>query len=111
MKALLTLILMLLLFGTALSEPDLGRELYLKHCQTCHGPEGQGDGPTAPYLPVTPRDLTRRPYKNGCGPGAVVQTVKEGFEKSGMPAFKSTLTEAEIWSLAHYVRSLQGGCP
>ena len=35
-----------------------GRALFLKHCATCHGPGGKGDGPAAAFGMVTPRDLT-----------------------------------------------------
>lgn len=94
----------------AVAEPELGRELYQRHCQTCHGPQGLGDGPTAEFLPVAPRNLTVRPYRFGCGTGAVAGTVSRGIKESGMPAFEKTLTQSEIWELARYVTGLQAGC-
>lgn len=35
-----------------------GRDLYLRHCASCHGPEGRGDGPLAASLKQPPSDLT-----------------------------------------------------
>ncbi len=35
-----------------------GRDLYVRECARCHGPEGRGDGPDAPFFSPAPRDLT-----------------------------------------------------
>lgn len=102
--------IVLLLALPASAQPELGRQLFETHCQMCHGEAGRGDGPAAGALAVAPRDLTRRPYKNGCGPGAIVRTLHTGFPTSGMPSFAETLSQDELWALARYVRSLQGGC-
>jgi mono/diheme cytochrome c family protein len=39
-------------------EANTGRELYLKYCSSCHGPEGKGKGPVTPVLKVKVPDLT-----------------------------------------------------
>lgn len=39
-------------------ETDPGRFLFRVHCQSCHGPEGRGDGVMVKVLTVTPPDLT-----------------------------------------------------
>lgn len=41
-----------------------GQALYLRHCVTCHGVEGKGDGPMSPVLLVQPKDLTRLSVEN-----------------------------------------------
>ncbi|GGA96625.1 c-type cytochrome [Allosediminivita pacifica] len=55
-----TLCLLALLIPTALSAQDAesGRELYMTHCATCHGADGQGDGPMASVLLIQPTNLT-----------------------------------------------------
>ena len=35
-----------------------GRALYLRHCASCHGESGRGNGPVAASLSVPPTDLT-----------------------------------------------------
>lgn len=35
-----------------------GRDLYMRHCATCHGLEADGDGPMAPILLVQPTALS-----------------------------------------------------
>lgn len=41
-----------------------GRETYLKYCASCHGRQGEGDGPVSRYLKVKVADLTRLRSKN-----------------------------------------------
>lgn len=36
-----------------------GQILYIRHCASCHGPGGEGDGPLAASLTRPPADLTR----------------------------------------------------
>ena len=38
---------------------DMGSELYLQYCASCHGVDGQGKGAVAGTLKVRPADLTR----------------------------------------------------
>jgi hypothetical protein len=40
-----------------LEEPS-GRQVYLRHCASCHGESGRGDGPVAASLKRPPSDLT-----------------------------------------------------
>ena len=38
--------------------PPTGEELYVRHCASCHGISGKGDGPVAPSLGKPTPDLT-----------------------------------------------------
>ena len=106
------LILLILSFQVCLAQEGAsdGQQLFKIHCQTCHGALGKGDGPAAQALEPPPRDLTRRPYKQGCGPGAIFSTLQNGVPQSAMPSFSKTLSEDEMWALSRYVRALQSGC-
>ena len=42
----------------AAEPPPTGQILFLRHCASCHGPEGRGDGPLAASLKRPPADLT-----------------------------------------------------
>ena len=44
---------------------ELGAEVFLRRCATCHGESGRGDGPTAGALRVPPADLTRIAARRG----------------------------------------------
>lgn len=42
-----------------------GQEIYMRHCATCHGVDGQGDGPMSPVLIPQPTNLTQLSRRNG----------------------------------------------
>lgn len=46
-------------------EEPAGREVYLRHCASCHGEAGRGDGPVATTLRRAPADLTAIAQRNG----------------------------------------------
>lgn len=81
-----------------------GRELFRKNCETCHGQEGQGDGPAASFLRKRPQDLSTLAPPPYFPDGVVAYRIANG--KDVMPAWKNTLSEREIWDLINYIRSL-----
>lgn len=42
-----------------------GRDLFMRHCASCHGEEGKGNGPAAAALKNPPADLTRISLTHG----------------------------------------------
>jgi mono/diheme cytochrome c family protein len=44
---------------------ETGRALFLRHCASCHGASGRGDGPAAPELKKAPADLTHIASRRG----------------------------------------------
>jgi len=42
-----------------------GQALYLRHCASCHGVSGKGDGPVAASLQIRPADLTAIARRSG----------------------------------------------
>jgi mono/diheme cytochrome c family protein len=51
--------------GVRAAASDSGRSAYLQYCASCHGRDGQGDGPVAPSLRTAPTDLTRVAERRG----------------------------------------------
>jgi len=47
------------------TEEVRGSELYRRYCASCHGVNGQGDGPLAASLSPKPADLTTIAKRNG----------------------------------------------
>ncbi|MGH7251239.1 MAG: c-type cytochrome, partial [Nitrospiraceae bacterium] len=43
--------------GAPDSVGERGRAIYLDRCAVCHGPQGRGDGPEAPFLSPRPASL------------------------------------------------------
>jgi mono/diheme cytochrome c family protein len=96
-----------------------GREAYQKvECWKCHGQAGRGDGESAPTLdddmsmPVIARDLTRNWLFNGGGTVEdIYRRMRAGLDGTPMPTFQDAvdaglITNDQLWSIAHYVRSL-----
>jgi len=81
-----------------------GRLLFEKDCAVCHGAQGRGDGVAAAALPQRPDDLSRIAPPPIFPDGVVAYRIINGVKM--MPAFKSTLSENEIWDLLNFIRSL-----
>jgi mono/diheme cytochrome c family protein len=62
--------------GARAAEHDgSGRQLYLKYCGACHGPDAKGDGIVASFMRVKPADLTLISARHG-GEFPLDQVVK-----------------------------------
>lgn len=77
---------------------------YMKHCQSCHGADGNGKSGRAAELSVKPADLTDSNEMDARTDGEIFWQITHG--RSPMPAFQSKLTETERWQLVDYIRSL-----
>jgi mono/diheme cytochrome c family protein len=71
--------------------------LYAKHCLQCHGEKGQG----TPGVRPLDGDLAY-----GSEEADIAKVIREGIKDTTMAPFKDTLTEAQITTLAQYVRDL-----
>lgn len=83
----------------------IGKSLYAKHCKSCHGPEGYGDGPKAADQKGDLGDFSSGDFQ--------AQTDGELFYKStfgrnDMPEFDKKIPEDEDrWLIVNYLRTLQ----
>lgn len=57
---------------------ERGQATYGTYCQSCHGPEGHGDGPIAPMLTLELSDLSRLVEKYGEFPEELVRASIDG---------------------------------
>ena len=82
-----------------------GRAVFTANCQKCHGPEAKGDGPDSdPRSPAA--DLTDE-FRYELNPeGVLYHKVLDGHPPQ-MPAFKSTLSQTQIWQVVEYVKSIR----
>jgi mono/diheme cytochrome c family protein len=63
------------------TSPASGRGMYLQYCATCHGKDGEGNGPAASALKQAPKDLTLLTIKNnGTFPDFRVAQVIDGSD-------------------------------
>ena len=83
---------------------NIGKVLYSKHCKSCHGKEGLGDGPKAAQLDTPSGDFTGEKFQSQTD-GAIFYKTKEGRED--MPAFDKKIPyDEDIWHLVNYLRTL-----
>ena len=89
-----------------------GRNLYHRHCVHCHGSSGDGDGPTAKYFNVRPRDYRKGIFKFTSTKTEVrasrddlYRMIKLGAPGTYMPSFM-LLPDDEVSALVEYVRWL-----
>lgn len=84
---------------------NIGKALYKKHCQSCHGAEGYGDGSKAANLSGDLGDFSSEEFQ--------AQTDGELFYKSyigrgDMPNFEKKLPDEEdVWLIVNYMRTLK----
>jgi len=81
-----------------------GARTFDERCSPCHGPTGEGDGPLANVLPITPRNYRTDEFKWGTRPSDIVATVKSG-RSDVMPSFEGVLSPQEIWTVSYVVWS------
>lgn len=83
----------------------VGKELYNKHCKSCHGTKGLGDGPKSATL-----ETIIPPFKDKAfqaqSDGAIYYQSFIG--RNEMPNFeKKILDEGDRWAVVNYIKSLK----
>ena len=83
----------------------LGKNLYSKHCKSCHGKDGEGDGPKAAELKTSPGDFTTVEFQNQ-SEGSIFYKSTEG--RDDMPNFKKKIaSDEDRWLIVMYVKTLK----
>ena len=83
---------------------EIGEELYDKHCKSCHGAEGLGDGPKAKEQKGELGDFSSTEFQ-AQKDGELFYKTKEG--RDDMPGFSKKITdEEEMWFVINYMRTL-----
>lgn len=83
----------------------LGKTLYNKHCKSCHGTKGEGDGPKVINLDVKPRSFLSKEFKAQT-PGEIY--YKSYVGRGDMPNFEKKIVEEEDrWAVVNYMASLK----
>lgn len=84
-----------------------GQALFQARCVVCHGPQGRGDGPAA--LTLIPRPVNLQVHVPLHAPGEIEYWISEGVPGTGMPPWKTQLSETERWQLVRYLQALAAG--
>lgn len=92
----------LYLLGMPEDAPETGAAVYAENCQSCHGPDGEGDGPQAGDLPVP--NWKQEPARLAQLSDLEIEAIVAGGTPGGMPAFSEALSEEERWAVTSYIR-------
>ncbi len=102
--------------GYSATSVTRGAAVYLKYnCSQCHGPAGQGDGPSAHELkddwgnPIVPYDLSKGHVKCGDTSSDIYRVFMAGLSGTPMPTFADSLSNDDAWDLVHFIQSLSPG--
>lgn len=93
-------------------KPDAARgsALYAANCASCHGPGGEGDGPAAAALDPKPARHSDGAYMNALANDHLFKVIQSGGQAVGksplMAPWGGMLSDAQIWDLVAFVRSL-----
>lgn len=82
-----------------------GKELWGKHCASCHGKAGAGDGSKAAELETEMQNFSTDLVQKQSD-GSLFYKISEGRKE--MPTFKKKIPDdADVWSLVNYIRTLK----
>ena len=90
----------------ALNDANLiaGIQLYTKHCAFCHGlAKGAAASPVAMGLSPQPPQLATDGVEDD-PEGVTFWKIKHGIRWTGMPAWRGTLNDEQIWTLALFLK-------
>jgi mono/diheme cytochrome c family protein len=91
-------------YANATDDERIGRILYTKHCKSCHGSKGIGDGKKAESLDTEVGDFTDASFKDQTDGSLYYKTF---FGRDEMPSFKKKIPDAEDqWLIINYLRTL-----
>jgi len=90
-----------------------GEHAYDRWCRTCHGGDGRGDGPSARWLDLPPRDLVRAEYRWRSTPSGSLptdtdlrRTLDDGLFGTPMPGWRDRLPGRLRTDLVAFVKTL-----
>ncbi len=92
--------------------PDLwpslakGQKIYSENCTTCHGAQGNGEGPIANQLNPKPANFLNTERMSRLSPFQIFNTIRLGVPNTAMAGFQN-FSDQEVWDLSFYLLSLR----
>jgi mono/diheme cytochrome c family protein len=82
----------------------IGKDLYNKHCKSCHGAKGLGDGPKSASLKTLVPSFAEKKFKAQADGDIYFQSM---VGRDEMPNFeKKIIDEADRWAIIGYIKGL-----
>jgi mono/diheme cytochrome c family protein len=84
---------------------SVGKESFNKHCKSCHGAKGLGDGPKAANLKTSTGDFSTAKFQAATDGELYFMSF---IGRDEMPNFeKKILDESDRWAVIGYIRTLK----
>ena len=84
---------------------NVGKMLYAKHCKSCHGGTGLGNGPKASSMKTKIGSFKNAKFQAQTDGEVFYQSI---MGRDEMPAFDKKITEEEDrWAIVNFVRTLK----
>jgi len=91
-------------FADTADADNIGRILYSKHCKSCHGSKGKGDGTKADTIDTEMGDFTDGSLKDQTDGALYYKTF---LGRDDMPSFQKKIKDEEDqWMIINYLRKL-----
>jgi mono/diheme cytochrome c family protein len=82
-----------------------GQEVFLGSCAQCHGPDGRGDSNIGRSMDPPAMDLDS-PHVQHWSDAELFWIIQNGVRLTGMPSWKSSISENDTWKLARFIHSI-----
>lgn len=82
----------------------VGKELFMKHCKSCHGAKGLGDGPKSASLKTLVPSFADKAFKARADGEIYFQAI---VGRDEMPNFEKKITdEGDRWAVVYFIKGL-----
>ncbi len=86
-------------------DPDnVGKMMYAKHCKSCHGATGLGDGAKASSMKTKINSLKDGKFQAQSDGEVYFESF---IGRDEMPNFEKKIPEEDRWALVNYIRTLK----
>ncbi len=82
-----------------------GQEVFLGSCAQCHGADARGDANLGRSMTPPAMDLTSAHVQHWSD-AELFWIIQNGVRLTGMPAWKSTISDNDTWKLARFIHKL-----
>jgi mono/diheme cytochrome c family protein len=82
-----------------------GQEVFLGSCAQCHGADARGDSIIGPKMDPPAMDLSSSHVQHWSD-AELFWIIRNGVRLTGMPAWRSSISENDTWKLARFIHNL-----
>jgi mono/diheme cytochrome c family protein len=82
-----------------------GQEVFLGSCAQCHGADARGDTNVGRNMNPPAMDLTSSHVQHWSD-AELFWIIQNGVRLTGMPSWKSSISDNDSWKLAHFIHNL-----